>query len=138
MITILEKHYKQNLRSLSCCGVLADFYTLLSRAYMHMGYIDEAMKIIIRSKEILDIDRLGGLKDLDAKTARLVRAGIAAGRLVDGSGLATLFVKANHDKQDNKSTEKKPVKKENEDSNLGSNKDFSSNIIPFPTVKPVD
>jgi len=75
--------------------VLEDLYTVLVRAYLHAGHIDDAMLVVIRAKKSLNIDRLSGLAELDAKTAHLVRAGLAAGRLLDGGGLATLFVKSN-------------------------------------------
>jgi hypothetical protein len=74
--------------------VLEDFYTLLVRAYLHGGHIDDAMLVVLRAKKTLDCDRLPELARLDAKTAHLVRAGLAAGRLLDGGGLATLYVKA--------------------------------------------
>ena len=70
-------------------------YTVLARAYLHAGHIDDAMLVVIRAKKSMGIDRLGGLAELDAKTAHLVRAGLAAGRLLDGGGLATMFVKSN-------------------------------------------
>ena len=73
--------------------VLADLYTMLARAYMHAGHIDDAMTVVIRAKKILRVERLPGLAELDAKTAHLVRAGLAAGRLLDGNGLATMFIK---------------------------------------------
>jgi hypothetical protein len=137
LTTILEKYYKQKSRSLVRFRVLADFYTLLARAYMHMGYIDEAMKIIIQAKEVLDIDRLGGLKDLDAKTARLVRAGLAAGRLVDGSGLTALFVKTDPVRDDTQIDKKKGEEKSKKASAV-KEKDSSNKVIPFPRLEPVD
>ncbi|MCX6123188.1 MAG: hypothetical protein NTV34_00315, partial [Proteobacteria bacterium] len=75
--------------------VLEDFYTLLVRAYLHGGHIYDAMMVILRAKKQLGMDRLPALARLDAKTAHLVRAGLAAGKLLDGGGLATLFVKSN-------------------------------------------
>ena len=74
--------------------VLQDFYTLLVRAYLHGGHIDDAMSTVLRAKRTLQLDRLPGLARLDAKTAHLVRAGLAAGKLLEGGGLATLFVKS--------------------------------------------
>ena len=73
--------------------VLEDFYTLLVRAYLHGGHIDDAMMVIIRAKKHLNMDRLPALARLDAKTAHLVRAGIAAGKMLDGGSLTTLYVK---------------------------------------------
>ena len=87
---------------------------------------------------------MGGLKDLDAKTARLVRAGLAAGRLVDGSGLTALFVKTDPVKDDTpidkkmceeKNKKASAVKEKDPDNNK---KDSSSKVIPFPRLEPVD
>ncbi len=90
-----EEYYKDRPTSRARRRVLEDFYTVLARAYMHAGHIDDAMLVIIRAKKCMAIDRLAGLAELDAKTAHLVRAGLAAGRLLDGGGLATMFVKSN-------------------------------------------
>ena len=89
-----EEYYKSSPRSRSRRRVLEDLYTVLARAYLHAGHIDDAMLVVIRAKKSMGIDRLGGLAELDAKTAHLVRAGLAAGRLLDGGGLATMFVKS--------------------------------------------
>lgn len=90
-----EEYYKDRPTSRARRRVLEDLYTVLARAYMHAGHIDDAMLVVIRAKKCMAIDRLAGLAELDAKTAHLVRAGLAAGRLLDGGGLATMFVKSN-------------------------------------------
>jgi hypothetical protein len=90
-----EEYYKDRPGSRVRRRVLEDFYTLLARAYLHAGHIDDAMLVVIRAKKSMAIDRLAGLAELDAKTAHLVRAGLAAGRLLDGGGLATMFVRSN-------------------------------------------
>ena len=77
--------------------VLEDLFTVLARVYLHSGHIDDAMLVVIRARKALGVERLPGLAELDAKTAHLVRAGLAAGRLLDGGGLATLFVKSSAD-----------------------------------------
>ncbi len=89
-----EDYYKDRSNSRTRRRVLEDLYTVLARAYLHAGHIDDAMLVVIRAKKCMSIDRLPGLAELDAKTAHLVRAGLAAGRLLDGSGLATMFVKS--------------------------------------------
>ena len=89
-----EDYFKDKPHSRSRKRVLEDMYTVLTRAYLHSGHIDDAMLVIIRAKKCLGVERLGGLAEIDAKTAHLVRAGLAAGRLLDGGGLATMFVKA--------------------------------------------
>jgi hypothetical protein len=88
-----EDYFKDKPGSRARKRVLEDMYTVLVRAYLHAGHIDDAMLVIIRAKKCLGVERLGGLAEIDAKTAHLVRAGLAAGRLLDGGGLATMFVK---------------------------------------------
>lgn len=95
LISYIEASAKKNPKSRSTRRALEDLYTLLVRAYLHSGHIDTAMQTILRAKSHLGIDRLRGLVGCDAKTAHLVRAGLAAGKLLDGGGLATMFVKAN-------------------------------------------
>jgi hypothetical protein len=73
--------------------VLVDLYTLVTRAYLHVGRNDDGMLMVIRAKKSLGVERLPGLAELNSKTAHLIRAGLSAGRLLDGGGLATLFVK---------------------------------------------
>ncbi len=94
LVTRVETAFSRHPKSRTIRIVLEDFYTLLVRAYLHSGHIDDAMLVILRAKKSLDCDRLPELARLDAKTAHLVRAGLAAGRLLDGSGLATLYVKS--------------------------------------------
>ena len=94
LLTRVENTFALHPKSRPTRIVLEDFYTLLARAYLHGGHIDDAMLVILRAKKTLDCDRLPELARLDAKTAHLVRAGLAAGRLLDGGGLATLYVKA--------------------------------------------
>ena len=93
VVTALEKTMTVQLRQTVQGKVLSDLYTLLARMYLYGGHIDAALLLIMRVHKVLGIDRLPGLPELDAKTAHLVRASIAAGRLLDGNGLATLVVK---------------------------------------------
>lgn len=94
LVTRVENALTRHPKSRHICIVLEDFYTLLVRAYLHGGHIDDAMLVVLRAKKSLDCDKLPELARLDAKTAHLVRAGLAAGRLLDGSGLATLYIKS--------------------------------------------
>lgn len=94
LVSLNEEYYKAKTTSRTRKRVLEDIYTLLARAYLHVGHMDDAMLVVIRAKKSLGLDRLGGLAGIDAKTAHLVRAGLAAGRLLDGGGLATMFVRS--------------------------------------------
>ena len=108
LVLRLEVAFTRHPKSRQIRIVLEDFYTLLVRSYLHGGHIDDAMLVIIRAKKSLDCDRLPDLARLDSKTAHLVRAGLAAGRLLDGNGLATLYVRANESPNPTSTTGKKP------------------------------
>lgn len=112
-----EEYYKDRPTARARRRVLEDLYTVLARAYLHAGHIDDAMLVVIRAKKSMAIDRLGGLAELDAKTAHLVRAGLAAGRLLDGGGLATMFVKSNQ--QETPASDRKPRSSRDRDGRQG-------------------
>ncbi len=139
LVTRVETAFGKNQKSRTIRIVLEDFYTLLIRAYLHSGHIDDAMLVVLRAKKCLDCDRLPELARLDAKTAHLVRAGLAAGRLLDGSGLATLYVKSNETPATPPSPpRKKPTLHSSSQRQGATAKNHEprvpgSNIIPFPT-----
>jgi hypothetical protein len=89
----VELYLKENPDYRHAHTVLEDFYTLLARSYLHGGHLEEAMLVILRAKANLKIDKLPALSRLNVNQAQLVRAGIAAGKLLESGGLATLFVK---------------------------------------------
>jgi len=138
-----EDYYKDRPTSRMRRRVLEDLYTVLCRAYLHAGHIDDAMLVIIRAKKRMAIDRLPGLAELDAKTAHLVRAGLAAGRLLDGGGLAAMFVKSTQAPAAPAPAQKKPaaqpkllgatVKNPQPLANVAKAADAGCKIIPFPS-----
>jgi hypothetical protein len=109
--------------------VLIDLYTVLTRAYLHVGDIDKAMQIILHAQKTIGVNRLTGLADLDAKTAHLIRAGIAAGRMLDGGGMATMFVKTEGKQTPTVvgGTSKQPTKNSKKPT-----KEKNGQVIPFP------
>ncbi len=73
--------------------VLQEVYVLQARLYLYSGHIEGALLLIVRACKVLGINRLPALPELDARTAHLVRASIAAGKLLDHECGATLVVK---------------------------------------------
>ena len=128
LITQLEQAYRKRPNAKLRRHVLLDLFSILARAYLHTGHIDEAMQVVIRSNKSLGVDRLIGLAELDAKTAHLVRAGLAAGRLLDGGGLATMFVKSPPKNSDQEIT---PEHERNK-SVPRSKVKHAGKVIPFP------
>lgn len=138
-----EEYYKEKPGSRARKRVLEDLYTVLARAYLHAGHIDDAMLVVIRAKKSMGIDRLGGLAELDAKTAHLVRAGLAAGRLLDGSGLATMFVKSNQEEPKERRSKSRSPRRQGaskapppgEHDPFEDEKHQGGKVIPFPSSK---
>lgn len=110
--------------------VLLDLYTVLTRAYLHMGNVDKAMQIILHVQKTTGVNRLTGLADLDAKTAHLIRAGIAAGKMLDGGGMATMFIKS--DKTPQAPGEVPPPNKDPGETKKKKKKEKTGQVIPFP------
>ncbi|MFW7380439.1 MAG: hypothetical protein ACOH5I_16625 [Oligoflexus sp.] len=119
--------------------ILCDIYSELMQTYLLSGQIEDAALIVIRAHHQLGIERLPNNPSFDVKTAHVVKAGIAAGKLLEEGGLATLMVK----------TGEEPVVSRNprrENSWMSKNKDLKSadseqqarpneaKIIPFPTL----
>jgi hypothetical protein len=140
LVTRIENAFGHHPKSRPIRIVLEDFYTLLVRAYLHGGHIDDAMLVVLRAKKTLDCDRLPELARLDAKTAHLVRAGLAAGRLLDGGGLATLYVKAADPVQSSpnktKNSAKTPTLPHRQGATARNEETIGTgNIIPFPKIQ---
>ena len=98
LIGFLEEAPKHRMGSKSYRLVIANYYSMMARAYLQRGHVDDAMLVIIRANNSLGIQRLRRLSELDAKTAHIVRAGISAGRLLDHGNLATMMVRSSQDK----------------------------------------
>lgn len=75
--------------------VLLDLYTLLTRCYLMMGQVDDAMIVMNRVKKVTGLERLPGIPELDADTAHIVRASLAAGRIMSDKNLAKVLVRQN-------------------------------------------
>ncbi len=73
--------------------LLCMLYSDMQRLYLLSGQVEEAVQIVIRAQQNLGIDRLPSNPDLDLKTAHVIRAGLAASKLLEEGGLATLMVR---------------------------------------------
>ena len=143
IVSLNEEYYKARTDSRMRKRVLEDLYVVLTRAYLHSGGIDDAMLVVIRAKKCMGIERLGGLAKIDAKTAHLVRAGLAAGRLLDGGGLATMFVKTSHNegKAVTSPVKQPPQRPPEPPRRQGATKEASepilhgAKVIPFPQIE---
>ena len=120
---------------------LTRVYCALFRAQVNAGRIESAASTLIRAAKSIGVDRLPDINDFDTRTAHIVKAGIAASRLLDEGGLATLMVKQGEnpvvakgkspfspDMQTKKSSRPAPAAK------LQKQLPDGAKIIPFPTL----
>lgn len=92
VITVLEGHAPKEPQNRHFHVTLELLYTLVCEDYLRGGHIDDCAQAMIRANKSLNIDRLPGLPDFDVRSAQIVKAGLAAGRLLGDSGMATLMV----------------------------------------------
>lgn len=68
-------------------------YTHLIRTYLCLGQVDDAAYCMIRGNQSLGVHRFLGLRAFDHKIAQMVRAGVAATKLMEqGGGIATFML----------------------------------------------
>jgi hypothetical protein len=72
--------------------LMAAVFSHQMRCYLMGGAIEEAMQTLSRARACLGVERLAAFPEIDFKAAQLVKAGLAAGRLIDGSGLSALLI----------------------------------------------
>ena len=93
IITILEEYrvkYKE---------VLLDLYSFLFKLYIISGYMEDAALTVIRANEKLRVNHLPNNSDFDVKVAHIVKASIAAVRMLeDDTASATLIISNEHTK----------------------------------------
>ena len=77
--------------------LLCTLYCDLQQLYLLGGQIEDAAQVVIRAHSHLGIDRLPTNPDLDIKSAHVVKAGLAASKLLDEGGLATLMLRQGDD-----------------------------------------
>lgn len=111
-------------------ALLIRMYSRLLQASLENGRLDEAAAVVIRANQKLGADRLPASPNLDVKTAHVIKAGIAAGKLLEDGGLATLFVKSGQESTMGRNHRRKSVKKTY--SSRKPNKEGAT-IIPFPS-----
>lgn len=138
VVSTLEEAWGSDEISIRQHHALSSCFTILTRYYLFMGRIDEAMVVVLRIKKSLDADALHGVGNLDAKTANLVRAGIAAGRLLEDGGITSMLFKSDSEADKNR---KSFLKTKSSPLGIGSKKDGASKlisrgkVIPFPVER---
>ncbi len=104
----------KNKQSMLQRKLVEDLYSAIAHAYIRSGHIDDAMVVLIRANSSLGIRRLRGLGELDARTAHIIRASIATGKLLDDNSTASLTISSKAPKTERmNSTKRSGATKEN-------------------------
>jgi hypothetical protein len=104
-------------------SVLEFLFAWITNVYLQLAQIDDAALTVIRANKSIGVTKLANVGELDVKTAHIVKAGLAAGRLLDENGTATFMVQAGElDQRRKRRNQKKTVLRER----------VTGKIIPFP------
>lgn len=93
LVRLLETETKTEEAKKRWGALLTELYSKLFRLYLMSGNIEAATLLMIRAHNHLGMINLPEYPDYDIRIAHVVKAGIAAGRLLDEGGLATLFMR---------------------------------------------
>jgi hypothetical protein len=133
IIATVEEQASQPL-SRSIRIALHELYVQMIQLYFIHGYVDDAAAATIRACKFLNVERLPGLASFDVRTAQVVKAAMAAGRLLPEGSSATLLVRSGKDEA---STTRKPrlhpVSKGLQNGEGSEKKETGGKVIPFPT-----
>ncbi|RZA22338.1 MAG: hypothetical protein EOP10_15680 [Proteobacteria bacterium] len=111
--------------------LLCTLYCDQQQIYFLCGQMEEAVMTVIRAHSFLGIDRLPSNPDLDLKTAHVVKAGVAASKMLEEGGLATLMVRQGEEPVVSRPPQKQPSRGFKPELNK-TKKPSSGIVIPFP------
>lgn len=113
IITNVSKPSLEDSRKL--CALYCD----LQKLHFVCGQMEEAIILVIRAHRHLGIDRLPTNPALDLKTAHVIKAGLAAAKLLEDGGLATLMIRQGEEPEVYQTKKVKKIMK-------------SGNVLQFP------
>lgn len=103
-------------------------YANLALCYLKMGSVEGACQVVVRAHNKLGIPSLPTLHDLDHQASQIVLASLAACRILDNGGSATVVVKEGTPPLNQADTRSHSARQ-----NLRKSAKAESNVIPFPS-----
>jgi hypothetical protein len=92
LAVLSEKQKNELATAQDTIELMAAVFNHQMRCHLLGGCLDDAMQTLLRARTALGVERLGAFPEIDFKNAQLVKAGLAAGKLIDGSGLSALLI----------------------------------------------
>lgn len=111
-------------------------YANLALCYLKMGAVEGACQVVVRAHNKLGINALPTLLDLDHQASQIVLASLAACRILENGGSATVVVKESPRKwqpQDDSDDDSSGSRPKPAGQNLRKSSPIESNVIPFPS-----
>ena len=114
---------------------LVDVYVELLDNYLVTGYFEDAALIVIRAHQTLGIEFLPGFSHFNVQTAHLVKTGIAASKMLDGSKSAEVVIKPVDGGVGSKSFASRSLRGDmsSESETLAHHDSRIGKVIPFPS-----
>lgn len=70
---------------------LTELYRALMGCYLKMGQFDRAANLVLRAQKCMGVESIKGYAEMGVQSAHIIKAGLAAGKLLDEGGLRDLF-----------------------------------------------
>jgi len=132
IIATVEEQASQPLRR-SVRIALHELYVQMIQLYFIHGYVDDAAAATIRACKFLNVERLPGLASFDVRTAQVVKAAMAAGRLLPEGSSATLLVRSGKEEDATRRKQRStPNAKISLNGEKGDKQESGGKVIPFP------
>jgi hypothetical protein len=92
LAALSAKQKSELIEAADTIEIMAGVFSHQMRCHLMGGALDEAMQTLVRARGVLGVERLAAFPEIDYKAAQLVKAGLAAGRLIDGSGISAILM----------------------------------------------
>ncbi len=134
VVTAIERDFGAELLiSAPLRQLLCALYCDMQQLYILSGQISQAVAVVLRAHKILGLDRLPSNPDFDIKTAHIVKAGLAATKMLEDGGLATLMVRPGEEPLLSRPPFSVPSRTPRDEQKKRSKDSDGAVIIPFPS-----
>lgn len=106
-------------------------YANLALCYFKMGAVESACQVVVRAHNKIGVQALPTLLDLDHRASQIVLASLAACRILENGGTATVVVK---EAPSSMTTPPRAEKSSSPRAKAAPRSSNESNVIPFPLV----
>lgn len=74
-------------------ALISHLYQRLARAYLSIGAFEDLSVTFMRAHKMIGLEKVAGIEHFDIRMAQIIKAALAAGKMLDQDGVATLLVR---------------------------------------------